>query len=241
MKRAKETVATYNKRSSQVSRMSKGNKSLVITEKTVEFNIDQLDLEDLQDSARQLITKKANFPTDMIGVLTKAERINFSKDKRKEERNEIVVDVQFVYDLEEKHLTREIGGDAIDYSQSSIRFHMPKRYQDTLEGLVDRSVLVGGLILSPKHDKAQVDKREGRGKKLYPALFLLVKSKKVVQRFGLTSEDYPSVEEFIEEGERSLQAEYETTDGPFKVLFDYFRKQATAFIAKESHKTNYVK
>ena len=63
----------------------------------------------------------------------------------------------------------------------------------------------------------------------------------MLQRFGLTSEDYPSVEEFIEEGERSLQAEYETTDGPFKVLFDYFRKQATAFIAKESHKTNYVK
>ena len=152
MKRAEETVATYNKRSSQVSRMSKGNKSLVLTEKTVEFN---LDLEDLQDSTRQLITKKANFPTDMIGVLTKAERINFSKDKRKEEHNEIVVDVQFVYDLEEKHLTREIGGDEIDYSQSSSSFHMPKRYQDTLEGLVDCSVLVGGLILSPKHDKAK--------------------------------------------------------------------------------------
>ena len=33
IKRAEEALATYNKRSSQVSRMSKGNKSLVLTEK----------------------------------------------------------------------------------------------------------------------------------------------------------------------------------------------------------------
>ena len=168
MRRAEETVAKYNKRSTQVSRFNKGSKSLVSTQKTVELDINELDLEDVQDSARQLITKKAHFPTDMIGVITKAERINFSKDKKKEERNEIVVDIQFVYDLENKKLVREIYGDEIEFSQLSIRFHIPNRYQDTLEGLVDCSALVGGLILCPKHDKVKWTNEKDEDKSSLP-------------------------------------------------------------------------
>ena len=63
----------------------------------------------------------------------------------------------------------------------------------------------------------------------------------MLQRFWLTSSDYPSVEEFIKEGEKSLQEGYQIPDDSFKVLFDFFRKQSDAFIAKETHKTNYVK
>ena len=59
-----------------------------------------------------------------------------------------MVDVQFIYDILGLKLIKIVGNDEIDYNESSIRLHLPKRYQDQLEGISDLSLLNGGLILS---------------------------------------------------------------------------------------------
>ena len=51
----------------------KGSKGVMASYNRVEFDFNELDVEDLQDSAHQVITKK----------ITNAEKINFSKEKRK--------------------------------------------------------------------------------------------------------------------------------------------------------------
>ena len=73
LKRAEQQISSYKKKSTQFAHGNKGNKVIMISHKAIEFDIDELDLDDLQDSARQIITKKSNFPTNMIGVVTKRE------------------------------------------------------------------------------------------------------------------------------------------------------------------------
>ena len=52
----------------------------------------------------------------MVGVITNAEKIHFLKEKKKEERLEIVVDVQFIYDILGLKLIRTIGNDEVHYN-----------------------------------------------------------------------------------------------------------------------------
>ena len=48
---------------------------------TVEFDFDEIELGDMQDQARQNVTKKKFFPRGIVGVIVRAERVYFSKDK----------------------------------------------------------------------------------------------------------------------------------------------------------------
>ena len=243
IKRAQQTISSYKKKTSQVSRYSQGSKGLVATNSVVELDFDELDLSDMQDNARQHITKKKNFPRGMVGVIVRAERIDFSKDHKKKdasrmERVEIVVDVDFIYDLQQgDELKRTIAGTEIDYSPASICLHLPKRYQDQLEGLIDLSALHGSLILCPQHESGKWTDKKDEEKSSIP-LIMLFKSKRALDRFGLTLETYPSMEEFIDEGQKMLHEKDYETEGVFKVLLDYFKQQSERFYAKESHKSN---
>ena len=241
-RRAQQQLSNYRKKSMQITRGGKGTKGMVATTSVVEFDFDELDVCDMQDNARQTITKKKFFPRGMIGTIVRAERIDFSKDKKKD-RAEIVIDVDFIYDLQEAGMKRTVGAEEIDYTQASIRLHLPKRYQDQLEGLVDLGLLYGGLILCPEHDDSKWKDKKDEDKSSIP-LIMLFKSKKALEKFGLTSETYPSAEEFIEEGHKVLtgvegegEEGYEA-EGVFKILFDYFKHQSERFYAKESHRSN---
>ena len=68
------------------------------------------------------------------------------------------------------------------------------------------SLLNGGLILCPEHDKQKWRNEKDEEKSSIP-IVLFLKSRKALRRFGLTPEDYPSVEEFIEEGKKLLSQE----------------------------------
>ena len=118
----------------------------------VEFDFDKIDINDVEDSARQVIIKKRHYPIDFVGLIIKAERVNFNKD-RSDDRLEIVVDVRFVFDLLNAKSIRMIENEEIDYKESSVRLHLPKRYQEQFKGLDNLNLLVGGLVLCPNHDK----------------------------------------------------------------------------------------
>ena len=170
----------------------------------------------------------------------RAERIDFSKYKKKENNNgrvELVLDVDFIYDIQGEEMKRTFSGEEINYTQASIRLHLPKRYQDQLEGLADLSLLHGTLILCPQHDSVKWQDKKETKKSSIP-LIMLFKSKKALEKFGLTVETYPSVEEFIEEGQKMLHEDNYEVEGVFKILFDYFKQQSEKFFAKESHKSN---
>ena len=236
-KRAQQTLSNYRRKTSHVARFGKGNKGLMATNSVTEFNFDAIQLADTQDNARQDITKKKFFPRGMIGVVVRAERIDFSKDKKKNCRVELVVDVDFVYDIQQEGLKRSFQGEEIDYTEASIRLHLPKRYQDQLEGLVDLTLLHGTLILCPQHDPIKWTDKKDEDKSSIP-LIMVFKSKKALEKFGLIPETFPTAEEFIEEGKKLLNEENYELDGPFKVLFDYLKQQSERFYAKESHKSN---
>ena len=214
-------------------------KSVLSTSSKVECNFDEIDLQQMQDHARQNITKKKHFPKSMIGVITRAERIDFSRDKKKDRRNELVVDVAFICDIHEGGMKRNFEGIEIDYNNSSIRLHLPKRYQDQLEALNDLSLLQGGLVLSPNHDSDKWKDKKDEEKSSIPFI-MLWKSRKALERFGITPDTYPTVDKFLEEGQKmnGESEELYEVDGFFKILFDYLKQQSDRFYAKESHKSN---
>ena len=59
-------------------RGGRDGKGIVSTMKKVEFEFDNLDVLDMQANAHQIITKKKHFPKGIIGVINRAERIDFS-------------------------------------------------------------------------------------------------------------------------------------------------------------------
>ena len=180
----------------QVARGGKGTKGIVATMSKVEFDFDELDLLDMQDNARQNVTKNKFFPRGMVGVIVRAERIDFSKDKKTNSRAELVIDIEFIYDIQEEGMKRVFGGEEIDYTEAFIRLHLPKRYQDQLEGLADLSLLQGRLILCPNHDSDKWKDKKDEDKSSIP-LIMLFKSKKALGKFGLTLETYPTVDELV--------------------------------------------
>ena len=135
-------------------------------------------------------------------------------------------------------MKRNFGGEEIDYSEASIRLHLPKRYQDQLEGLTNLSLLHGSLILCPNHDSDKWKDKKDEEKSSIP-LILVYKSKKALAHFGLTVETYPTVDEFIEEGHKiNNDDEVYECEGVIKMLFDYFKSQSDSFYAKETHRSN---
>ena len=224
-RKAEHQLSNYHKKISQVSRGGKGAKGVLAVASKVEFDFDELELSDMQDNVRQTITKKKHFPRGLVGVITRAERIDFSKDKKKDSRVELVVDVAFVYDIHNEAMKRTFEGEEIDYNEASIRLHLPKRYQDQLEGLNDLSLLQGGLVLCPNHDGGKWKDKKDEDKSSIP-LIMLFKSRRALERFGLTYDTYPSVDEFIEEGQKLLNEDGYEADPAFKLLF---HKSSTEF------------
>lgn len=235
-----KSIHSYNNLINASQRIQKGSKSLVSSRKVMDF--DELDLNDVSDSARQVITKKIHFPTNMVGIITKCERITFTKEKHFAGKTggEIVIDIQFIYDIEGKKLLRKIESEEINYSKSSIRFHLPKRFQEKFEALSDCSLLLWGLIMSPKHDSSKWMNSESKDKSSIP-LIMLLKSKKMLEQFGLTTSSYPDLNEFKIEAENCLKEGQEIKHDAIKVLFDYFKTQAFQFQLKEDHPSNYIK
>ena len=241
-KRAEQQQLSYRKKSTQVARAGKGGKGVVATMRKVEFNFDEIDLLDMQDNARQNITKKKHFPRGIVRTIVRAERIDFSKDRKKADAHtELVIDVEFIYDLQEENMKRSFGKEEtdIDYTEASIRLHLPKRCQGQLEGLNDLTFLHGGLILCPQHDDDKWKDKKDEDKSSIP-LIMLFKSKRALEKFGLTLETYLNVDEFIEEGQRILSGTDDgyKVEGVFKILFDYFKNKSEKFYAKESHRSN---
>jgi len=122
----------------------------------VEFDFDEIDINDVEDSPRQVIIKKRHHPIDLVGLIIKAEKVNFNKD-RSDDRLEIVIDERFVFDLLNAKSIRTIENEEIDYKESAVRLHLPKRYQDQFKGLGNLNLLVGGVVLCLNHDKEKMD------------------------------------------------------------------------------------
>ena len=117
----------------------------------------------------------------MVSIVPKAEYIDLKKDKVAE-RKELVVDVYFVQDLQNKNFEREREGDKINYSGVSIRFHLPKRFQDKFEGC-NPEQLIGSFFMSPSHDAAKWRNDKDQDKSSIP-LIVFVKNKKSFQSIG---------------------------------------------------------
>lgn len=236
---SEQSIHSYNNLINATSRLQKGSMSLVSCKKFFDFN--EIDLNDVSDSARQVITKKIHFPTNMVGIITKAERIVFKKDfNHTETGGEIVVDIQFLFDLDENKLNRKFESKEINYKNTSIRFHLPRRYQEKFSALNEVSLLVGGLLMSPRHDKSKWNDKDTKEKSSIP-LIMILKSNKMLESFGLSASSYPSLNEFMSEAKNCLKEGYHIKDDAIRVLFDYFKTQSLQFLAKESHGSNYIK
>ena len=100
---------------------------------------------DCCDRPRQVILKRKRFPTQVIAIKVGAAKINFSKEKDPKKREEIVVNIRFLFDLLGEDINTEINEnrqtEEIDYKNIEFRFHLPKRYQDAFENAYDWSYL----------------------------------------------------------------------------------------------------
>ena len=205
----------------------------------VEFNFDSMGSEDISDTPGQSIVKKKCFPRGMVGVITKATFIDFHQ-KANGEREQLVCDIRFVFYLKNKQFVRVIEKEEIDYAGVSIRFHLPKRFQDRFEGM-QANRLVGSLILSPDHDKKKWTNEKDAEKSSIP-LMMLLKNAKSLESLGLVLEEFPLVADFINEANLSVGNEdYEPSSDAMKIIFDYFGSESKTFHARELHKTNVVR
>lgn len=229
--------AAYKKNSMKVLKQSEGGKSVILTQKVTEFDFNSIEASEVCDSPRQVIVKKKHFPRNMIGYITKATRIDFSKDKSSD-RLELVCDIYFLFDVNKKKCIRTVNGEIIDYGDVTIRFHLPKRFQDLFDGLTNPNALVGSLLMCPEHDKIKWTNEKDEDKSSIPLIFLL-KNTACYSKIGLTLEECPSFDDFILESVKSRDDnEYGGSEGFFKIIFDYFEHQADFFYKRETHKSN---
>ena len=230
----------------QVSkRITDGSKTALAEKAQTYFDFDEICKDDLRDDSRQVITKKAHFPQQMVAIIVKAQRINFSKNSDEDEgsvpkRGEIVVDVKFAYDVkkvtvgdDEEGLgpfKRSIGGQIIEYRSTSIRVHLPKRYQRMLVQLDDMSRLVGGIMATPVYDLAKWIDKKDEMKSTIPFIILL-KSKSSLEAFGLMPETFPSVDEITEECRKLMEDENYAAemDDAVKLVIDYMTSEMRKF------------
>ena len=229
-----ERLNDYTKKIMKVSKNLHGSRSQTIVQKSVEFDFESIGLDDFSDTPRQKIIKKKNFPLDMLSIVTKAEFIDFKKDKVID-RKELVIDVYFVYDLQKKNFERENGGKNINYSGVSIRFHLPKRFQDKFEGC-NPNQLVGSFFMSPSHDDAKWRNEKDHDKSSIP-LIVFLKNSRSFESIGLLLEECPSIAEFQNEAELLKNEGYEANE-IMKTIFDCFTTQAKYFFDRETHITN---
>ena len=230
-----QRFSAYKKKILKTSKNLQGSKTQVFVQKSVEFDFESVNLEDISDTPRQVIVKKKDFPIDMVSIITKAELIDFKKDKG--ERKELVLDIFFVHDLQENKFDREIRGEIINYSDVSIRFHLPKRFQDRFEGC-DPAQLVGSFLMAPQHDRKKWQNEKDRDKSSIP-LIMFLKNRRSIEKLGILLEECPPVAEFQLESKLSLNEDYEPNQ-IMGLIFDYFRNQTNYFYARETHKTNTV-
>ena len=229
--------ATFKKKSTQMLKQNKGAKSVTVAQKIIEFDFDNIGVSDVSDSPRQVIVKKKHFPRNMVGYVTKASRIDFSKDKNKKERSEIVVDILFLFDVNDTKCVRSNGGEEIDYKEVSIRFHLPKRFQDIFEGMESPNALVGTLLMCPEFDQKKWINEKDEEKSSIP-LIMLLKNTACYSKIGLTLGECPDYNDILSESKKMLEEEYVPSEAYFIFVMEFFRSQAKFFFARETHKSN---
>lgn len=108
----------------------KNSASVVEKYTKTEFEFESLQMEDMEDTSRQSICKKKNYRRNILGVVTKAKRVDFSREETNNlgERLEIVFDVLILVDLNGKHFIREMNSTKVDYNRISICLTLPKRF-----------------------------------------------------------------------------------------------------------------
>ena len=233
----------HRQRKAVVSKQSKGSKSLVISQEVDFVDIDNIDLSDIRDSPRQIILKKKDFPSQLVGYITNATRVNFSKDKSKptNDREEIVVNIVFMFDLLNKKLIREIDAYAeeskVNYVGIEIRFHLPRRYQDKFQNIADLSFLIGALLVVPAYDATKWRKDKDENQSTIPIIMML-KNRKCCEGIGMVIDEYPTLVEFHEESARSIEDDYTPTEGAFDLIISHFKNECDSFTQRESHITN---
>ena len=137
--------------------------------------------------------------------------------------------------MRQKKFEREKGGEKINYFGVSIRFTLPKRFQDKFEGC-NPDQLIGSFFMSPSHDAAKWQNDKDHDKSSIP-LIVFLKNNRSFQGIGLLLEECPSVDEFRDEVELLKTEGYEANE-IMKTIFDYFTTQANYFYARETHITN---
>ena len=251
IERTKKIQKSYMQKNQASKRITDGSKTALAEKAQTYFDFNEIGKEDLRDDSRQVITKKAHYPQQIIGVISKAQRINFSKKPDEDEgpiakRGEIVVDVNFVYDSapgdEAEGLgpfKRSVGGVIIDYKSTSIRVHLPKRFQRMLLQLDDMSLLIGGIIATPVYDLAKWIDKKDENKSTIPFIILL-KSRSSLESFGLTPETFPSIDEITEECNKLMadQTYEEKMDDGVKIVIEYMIAEMRKFKTQEFHNSN---
>ena len=234
-----QKILAYKKKMMKTHSKFDSSRDQLAMQKIVEFDFNSMGSEDISDTARQSIVKKKCFPREMVGVITKATFIDFHQAANGE-REQLVCDIQFVFDLKNNQFVRVIEKEEIDYAGISIRFHLPKRFQDRFEGM-QANRLVGSLILSPDHDKNKWMNQKDAEKSSIP-LMMLLKNSKSLESLGLVLEEFPSVVDFMNEASLSGGNEdYEPSSDAMKIIYDYFSSESKTFLARELHKTNVVR
>ena len=230
----------FRQRKLQISKQSKGSKSLVVTQEAGFTDVDNIDPSEICDTPRQIILKKKKFPTQLLGIIKSAVRVNFSKDKKLNDREEIVANIQFLFDLTDQKLIRITGEDKekVDYKGIEIRFHFPKRYQDQFQNITDLSFLIGALIVVPQYDPLKWKNEKDENQSTIPIIMIL-KNTKCCQSLGIVKEEYPTLSEFNDESAKSIVEGYLPIEGSvFEVILSHFEKECNDFHKRESHVTN---
>ena len=123
-------MTPYRKSSAITTKQSKGTKSLTVSHEISEIDFDEIDPSLIRDDPRQVIIKKKHFPRKLVAIVSSAKRIDFSKEKDKKGREEIVVNLECLFDLDNQNMIRIVDGQEVDYSGIEVRFHLPKRFQE---------------------------------------------------------------------------------------------------------------
>ena len=230
----KRKLAVERKTSKNIS-----NDQITVHRELAQFNPDLLAPEDCADNPRQIIIKKKNFPSECIGVIKSAVRVDFAgKNDKSNSRQEIVINFELILDLTGDDLEREVDGENISYKEIEMRFHLPKRFQDIFAHAHDLEFLKNALILAPKYDQEKWRNVQDPEKSSIP-LMLFLKNSQFCEKIGYTVADYPSYEEIIKKS-KSYDENSDPNEDFFQAVVSYMKTYANTFYNRESHKTNAI-
>ena len=74
----------------------------------------------------------------------------------------------------------EVEVNAVEFKETLIKFHLPKRFQDNFRNKVDLSFLRGDCVVVPEYDMTKRTKQDDEEKSSIP-IMLFLKNKKVLR------------------------------------------------------------